>query len=332
MIGLPFNDLRCLGSITDVIAELVATEDPIIAELAAKHPTTASLAHWIRTLTQRDDDGEKHDGPRVETCEPTQRLRIPAPDPNCVERAALYIAVAELIDPDAVRQLATIDTPLGLHTFPVENGAPVLLDPRVPRNCVNCGIACAMDAAVTIDTRDAIDWTTELARGEAVELRNGPSRMRRARNALTNLVEHGIVPTTGEVDTMGWLFALAERAAHRYGARALAIVRTTARAIADVLDQVLERARRNMPWLLAAAELLPPEWQSGLAKIAGVAGNVGLSIGAAALRSKLGALGIGDDIVGLVEQELNREGLSMGVLANPPKLTTFASMLQKSAA
>jgi hypothetical protein len=331
VIGLPFNDLRCLGSITDVIVELVATEDPVVAELAAKHATTESLVRWIRTLPQRDDDGEKADGPRIDACEPTQRLRIPAPDPNCVERAALYVAVAELIDPEPARQLATIDTPLGMHTFPVENGAPILLDPRVPRNCVNCGIACATDAAVAIDTRDAIDWATELARGEAIELRNGPSRVRRARNAVTNLVENGVVPSASEVDAMGWLFALAERAAHRYGARALAIVRTTARAIAEVLDEVLTRAQRNMPWLLAAAELLPPEWQSGLAKIAGVAGNVGLSIGAAALRKKLSDYGIGDDMVGLVEDELNREGLTMGVLANPPKLTTFASLRKQPA-
>jgi len=328
VIGLPFNDLTCLGSITDVITELVGTEDPIVAELAAKHASTESLAAWIRTLPQRDDDGEKADGPRVETCEPTQRLRIPAPDPNCVERAALYVAVAELIDPEPVRQLATIDTPLGLHTFPVENGAPILLDPRVPRNCVNCGIACATDVPVAIDTRDAIDWTAELAGGEAIELRNGPSRVRRARNAVSNLVEHGILPSAGEVDAMGWLFALAERASRRYGARALAIVRTTARAIANLLDEVLERTHRNMPWLLAAAELMPPEWKSGLAKIAGVAGNVGLSVGAAALRKKLSDYGIGDDMVGLVEQELNREGLTMGVLANPPKLATFARFAQ----
>jgi len=37
-------------------------------------------------------------------------------------------------------------------------------------------------------------------------------------------------------------------------------------------------------------------------------------------------------MVGLVEQELNREGLSMGVLAHPPRLTTFATMQSKRAA
>jgi len=31
-------------------------------------------------------------------------------DPNCVERAALYISFAELIDPQPVRRLATVAT------------------------------------------------------------------------------------------------------------------------------------------------------------------------------------------------------------------------------
>lgn len=98
MIGLPFNDLTCLGSITEVVAELVGNRDETIATIALKHPSTESLADWIRSLPQRDDDGAKHDGPKVDECKPPQRLRLPAPDPNCVERAALYVAVAELID------------------------------------------------------------------------------------------------------------------------------------------------------------------------------------------------------------------------------------------
>ena len=82
MIGLPFNDLRCLGSITEVVAELVTNGDPLLAEIAAKHPTTESLAEWIRSLPQRDDEGREGDGPKVDECKPAQRLRLPAPDPN----------------------------------------------------------------------------------------------------------------------------------------------------------------------------------------------------------------------------------------------------------
>ena len=39
--------------------------------------------------------------------------------------------MAELLDPNPVRQLATLDTPVGLHTFPIENGAPIVT-PGVP--------------------------------------------------------------------------------------------------------------------------------------------------------------------------------------------------------
>jgi len=334
VIGLPFNDLQCLGSITEVVAELVKHEDPVIAEIAAKHPTTGSLVAWIRTLPQRDDEGHDKDGPKVETCDPPQRLRIPAPDPNCLERSALYVAVAELIDPAPVRQLATLDTPIGLHTFPVENGAPIILDPRVSRNCLDCGVAMTAPGPVVIEAREAIEWSARLAEDGAgtANVRNGPSRVRRARNAVMRLVDEGVVPAPSEVDSMGWMFALAEQAAGRYGMRALSMVRTTAHAISEVLDEVLARSQRNMPWLLAAVEYMPPEWKSALGKIAGVAGNVGLNVGSALIHQKLASYGIGSDMFGLVEEELNREGLTMGVLAHPPKLTTFATMQSKRAA
>ena len=39
VIALPFNDYSCLGSITEVIAELVENQDPVITELAQQHST-----------------------------------------------------------------------------------------------------------------------------------------------------------------------------------------------------------------------------------------------------------------------------------------------------
>jgi hypothetical protein len=329
MIGLPFNDLRCLGSITEVIAEMVKNEDPVLMELAIKHDTTEKLAAWIRTLPQRDDDGDPEDGPKVETCEPVQRLRIPADDPNCVERASLYIAVAEVIDPRPRRQLATLDTPVGLHTFPVENGAPVILDPRVPRNCLDCGVAMTMPGPVTIEAQDAIEWSARLAEDAAgtANVRNGATRVRKARNAVVRLVDHGAVPAAAEVEAMGWMFALAEQAARRFGQRALSMVRTTAHAIAEILDEVLARSQRNLGIEINGTTFTAPPWVSSLAS---VAAHVGLDLGAAAITPKLAALGIGPDLIGLVEQELNREGLSLGPLAHPPKLATFATMQASS--
>jgi hypothetical protein len=329
VIGLPFNDYSCLGSISEVLTELVANEDPVIVELAKQHPTTRSLVRWIRSLPQRDDDGVKGDGPKVEACEPPQRLRVPADDPNCVERAAMYVAIAELIDPKPVRQLATLDLPVGLHTFPVENGAPVILDPDVPRNCVACGLACQADGPVNVDARDAIEWTSALAEAAPIP-RNGPSRrkLRRARNAILRLVNEGHAPRRADdIGAIGWMFALAERAARKYGARAISIVRTTARAIADLLDQALERRERNLGLDIGALAFEASPWMSQLAKIST---NVGVDIGSSLLRSQLGALGIGDDVFNLIEQESNKQGMTLGPLAHPPKLPTFAS-LQKPA-
>ena len=329
MIGLPFNDLRCLGSITEVIAELVKNDDPMLAEMATKHRTTEQLAAWIRTLPQRDDDGDPDDGPKVEACEPVQRLRIPADDPNCVERAALYIAVAELIDPAPVRQLATLDLPIGLHTFPVENGAPVILDPRVPRNCLECGVALTAPGALALDGSAAIEWSARLAEVGAgtANVRNGANRVRKARNAIVSLVDHGVVPAPNEVEAMGWMFALAEQAARRFGHRALSLVRTTAHAIAEILDEVLARTQRNLGLEIDGTTYSAPAWLSPLAT---AATRIGLDVGAAVAAPQLAALGIGPDMIGLVESELNREGLSLGPLARPPKLGTFAN-LQKAA-
>ena len=322
MIGVPFNDLRCLGSVTEVVAELAAERDPYVVELAAKHPTTEALVTWIRNLPQRDDEGGD-DGPRVEACDPPQRLRIPAPDPNCVERASLYIAVAELIDPRPVRQLATLDTPIGLHTFPLENGAPVILDPRVPQECLDCGVALAKDPPVAVEARAAVEWTTRLAEAGAAPLRNGPNRVRRARNALMRLVDQGAAPADAdELEAIAWMLGLAERVARTYGPRALAIVRSTAHAIADLADEVLARTTRNVALELDGMRLEPSPWMSGLARIAA---RVGFDVGAIALRGKLLSLGVGDEMLGMVEQELNREGLSMGPLARPSRLPTFAT-------
>ncbi len=42
-------------------------------------------------------------------------------------------------------------------------------------------------------------------------------------------------------------------------------------------------------------------------------------------------LGISDDMIGLIESELIRVGLSLGPIAHPPKLTTFANLQKKAA-
>lgn len=312
MIGVPFNDYACLGSITELLADMVKNQEPALVELAKQHRTTTGLAAWIRTLPQRDDDGNPKDGPKVEACAPPQRLRIPASDPNCVERAALYLAVAELIDPAPLRQLATIDTPAGMHTFPVECGAPIVLDPRVQRNRLACGVAMTCKGPVAIDAHDAIDWSALLAADGAgtTTIRNGANRMRAARNAIVRLVDHGVVPARSEVDAMGLMFALAERAARKFGRRAIAMVRTVAHAISDVLDEVLARTQRNLSLEIGGTTYSAPSW---LDPIVTTAAQVGVQAGMNVL-----APGIGPAMLGLVEQDLNHDGMTLGPLARPP--------------
>lgn len=337
MIGVPFdnNDLTCLGTITEVIADLVGRRDPLLAELAATYPTTAALAAWIRSLPQRDDEGIPGDGPKVDACQPPQRLRIPAPDPNCVERAALYLGVAEMIDPWPVRQLATLDLDWGRHTFPIEAGAPIVLDPRVTSEELERAMArhtqnppgssspSAAPTPVAIEVTEALEYTAQLAETGAQAVRNGPSRARLARNAIRSLVETGTPPEDARtVDAMGWFFAQAERVARSYGARALAIVRTTAQAVADLVDDVLARQQRNLSFEIGGTSYKVPSWVSGLGSLVG---RVGVDVGSLYLAPKLAAMGITGQMLQLVEEELNHDGLTLGPLAKPG--TSMASAL-----
>ena len=264
-----------------------------------------------------------------------------------VERAALYLGVAELIDPVPMRQLATLDFDWGRHTFPIEYGAPVILDPSVPAEAVVHAVAsgalgepvAATGAAhgkrnalppLTIDVMEAIEYTTQLAEAGARATRNGPNRARLARNAIRSFVQTGTPPSDGRtVDAIGWFFAQAEQVARSYGARALAIVRTTAHAIADLVDDVLaeqqQRQReqaRNLSFSINDTSFEVPSWLSGLGSLVG---RVGADVGALYLAPKLAAMGITGQMLQLVEEELNHDGLTLGPLAKPG--TSMASAL-----
>ena len=328
MIGLPYNDHQCLGTISQILATMVDEGDPVLLELAAQHPTTRGLIDYIRALPQRDDLGDLADGPRVHACSPPQRVRIGADDPNCVERGALLVAVEEINRPQHTYQLATVDTPVGLHTFPLIDGKPIVLDPRVTSECLECGLAISKPGPVAVEPRNAIAWMVDMAAQDAGQLRNGPSSLYLGKNAIRRLLDDGAVPAPREIDAMGLLFALAERAARRYGTRAIGIVRTAARALADLLDTVLER--RNAHIDIGGLKFDTPQW---LDDTAGAVENVGLGVGSAYLRSKLAVLdlpkliglpGGTDAIIGLLENELGQKGRTLGDFAHPPQLATFA--------
>jgi len=173
MIGPPLNDGDCLGQLTALVTRQLEQYAPV----ACRFRSTIELATWIRSRPQRSDFGDPADGPKI-TCDVPQRVRVPATaDPNCFERAALYLGAAELIDPVPLRQLATIGDDVGRwrHTFPVENGRPVVLDPdlgnaaadrtrtAIARNAMPTGV-------LTPPTREQqlLGWICELAMAPAV--------------------------------------------------------------------------------------------------------------------------------------------------------------------
>ena len=83
MIAEPINDVACLSKVTRLAADAALTER--IRNLATRYTSTRELAAWIRTLPQRNDLGVPDDGPKID-CDVDQRVRIPADNPNCVER------------------------------------------------------------------------------------------------------------------------------------------------------------------------------------------------------------------------------------------------------
>jgi hypothetical protein len=188
-------------------------------------------------------------------------------------------------------------------------------------------------APVAIDVGDAIAFTTYLGQMGAASTRNGPSRAALARNAIQDVVNHASPPSDPRaMEAINWFFSTAERVASDYGPRALRIVRTTALAISDLMDDILgQRARptsaRNLSLEIGGHKIGIPSW---LTDVAEVGGKIGLDIGALALGPKLASLGISGDMLELVEQELQAVGLSLGPLVDRKRSFTSAlSSLQK---
>lgn len=319
MIAEPYNDATCLTAITRVIASLVEQREPALVELAERFPTTVALAAWIHTLPQRDDNGEAGDGPTVRACTPHQRLRIPADDPNCVERAALYVAVGELIDPVPVRRLRTESTPIGLHTFPMEDDEPVTLDPRVTRNALG-GVVCVADvpdddadpSPLAIPLARAIDWIAELAAERAAEVDDGAAMVARARVAMLAAAQRVPLPARA-IREVAVTLALAERAARAYGGEGVAIVRRTTEVLTARTVGATARTLRNLS-LRIGGYTIRPDWDK-IAKVGRVAGHVGERAGWLALRSYLGTLGVHPVMLAEIERELGAEGMTLGKLA-----------------
>ena len=141
-----------------------------------------------------------------------------------------------------------------------------------------------------------------------------------ARNAIRSLLETRTPPTDAHtVDTLHWFFQQAEDLARVYGRRALTIVKTTAAAIWDLVDDVLAQhekqqheEQRNLSFEIGGNRYSVPSW---LGDAAGILGKVGLDLGAAYARPYLLGAGLTSEMLGLIEQELNAEGYSLGPLS-----------------
>jgi hypothetical protein len=339
VIAAPHNDRACLDAITERVAAMVESQDQALVAIAEQHESPQTLVAWLRSLPQRDDNGLPCDLPKVTACRPPQRLRIPAEDPNCVERSAIYLGVAELIDPHPVRQLATVDTASGLHTFPTEDGEPVILDPEQSRNGLRAGLFraargrnCA--APVELTPTEAVDWIAELAEEPAGRLRSGVRRVRNGHQALRAVLV-GRPICIAEVRDVAFLLALAEREAKLYGPAGRRVVQTTARAV-DGLDQTaaLKWMIRTAPRNAFGLGSLGIKPNSAIFSAMGrVGGRFGYQVGVEALRAKLDKLGIGGPFLTAIENELNREGLSLGALSKPaPMIGTFGALTPQALA
>jgi hypothetical protein len=339
VIAAPHNDRSCLDAITAVVMDLVESNDPTLVALAEEHQSSQGLARWIRSLPQRDDTGLDHDGPRIEECRPAQRLRIPAADPNCVERGAVYLGVAELLDPRPIRRLATVETASGPHTFPTEDGEPVILDPLQSRNALRAGLFRATqarngNAAIELTPDQVIDWIAEVAEEPASRFVDGRRRVRNAHRALRALLG-GRPLRVADIRDVAYMLALAGREAAMFGKVGPKVVRTAV-LVVDGLDR-----RNARSWMARARPRNVFEFRLGglrikpntrlLGALGRVGGRLGYQVGLEALRTKLATMGIAGPVLESIERELKREGLSLGPLARPAPIVGSLGALSPEA-
>jgi hypothetical protein len=325
MILPPINDHECLGPVTDFARAVVADPSPEVLALARDLGSTTRVVEWIRSLPQRDDTGDPTDGPRVAACRPPQRLRLLAPDPNCFERMFQHAVFAELIDNVPSRRFATIDTPIGLHSLPVENGTPVVLDPRVPRNTAQSEIDVLVARAAPTDLAASAAWVSQVAAEPADNVPGGPRRVRNASGALARIASGEAVPPR-LCDDVALVLALAAREAPKWGPAGMRVVDRVAQAVLDLhggparpreLDTTTQPLTpRNRDDRNARVRLRPAVRRTLVAALRTL-GVAGLGAGTAIARAKLATLGITPAMLSLFESELNREGLTLGALSKP---------------
>ena len=193
MLTKPLNDFHCLGLILLVVMERI--HDATAQNIAHHHGSADAYAKDLRLRPQLDDSyGVLPGAPRV-ACFPPQRIRFDPKDPNCVERAASWLTVAEILDPDTPRTLMTVRVKNQLHVVPVihtEDGpVPINLDPldasgsesRLPENLSYAAVAQVLGYGPrqASPVADAVVWAEKLAERDGVQTRNGAQLLAVAR-------------------------------------------------------------------------------------------------------------------------------------------------------
>lgn len=320
MIATPINDHECLTALSRLALEHAHSED--VQRFAARYPSTRQLQLAIRAMPQRDDRGHPTDGPRIACGAVSQRVRELPGDPNCFERSALYLAGAEHIDPNATRQLMTINTPFGMHTYPVEDGRAVVLDPIVPRNALESGLHAIRNAnGWTPET--LLGWVLHVADEHVHQVRNGRARLRSAEAGFSALLDRR-TPNQRNVDDMGLAFALAHQ-----GARAWTGAGVDPVALGVLATERLLAQHRNFSVRIGNRRIRP-DWDR-MGRIgkstARVAGRVGARLLPVATRAYLASHGIPPQLLDEIEREYAKEGLTLGPLASKPQpLGTLESL------
>lgn len=317
MIVAPLNDRACLDKLTELAADGVHRES--VQQLAARFATTKQLVQALRMRPQREDAGNPLDGPKV-ACDVPQRARINPADPNCVERSITYAAAAELIDPRPIRQLATVEIPgIGRHTFPLEDGRPVILDPLVTRNMLDAGLYLIRQAQGAkeepLSPEELIDWVAGLADDEAGRYRNGRARMHSALGAIDAVLAGRPVSATA-TRNLSWALALAERAAPMFGQRGVDGVKLASATLAQL-------ARRNVSIQFGKYKLAPSWKALGQTLLfgAGAATRVGKAAVPIAAKALAAKYGIPPEVADAVVAELGpRPAASTGGVTPKPGL------------
>lgn len=278
MIGEPLNDTACLSKYTDVAKR--ATERSEVQTLADSflarnnHDTDNALEamrQWLRNKPQTNDTGHGPE-PRVDCGTVQQRVDYLGENPNCSERTILYSALGELIDPNGLRQMATIKTPYGLHTFPLENGNPVVLDPTLPRNALLFGLhamrstrngGCTANTLTpdeTMTPHEMVEFTLDIADEPARHYRNGTERVTSTERSLRRLwngqpIAQNPHDFRNALSDIAWTFALAEQAARVSGGHGLDAVRLSSMAVQSLLANRAYAQARNFSFSIGGRKI-----------------------------------------------------------------------------